>query len=74
MNIKFVLDNEIDRTTCRDCGAVWFRFNATNAKLGIYRLAFNEPISCYRCFARDQRIEADPGFVASSEQWFDLHD
>lgn len=71
MDIKFVLEHEISRCQCRYCLSIWFRFDA-DGKLGVYRLGSVAPVACATCAEIDAKIEADPGFVASAERWFDV--
>ena len=70
MDIKYVLEHEIDRHQCSACLGIWFRFDH-QGKLGIYRLSEVEPAACPRCGPLDSRIESDPSFILSSERWFE---
>jgi len=38
MNIRFILDNEIERRQCTECLGLWFKFKHQE-QIGIYRLS-----------------------------------
>ena len=70
MDMKFILENEIDRHQCPLCLGMWIRFDV-EGKLGIYRLSPIEPAGCPTCGPIDQQIESDPSHIVSVERWFE---
>ena len=70
MNWEYIQKNKIDEHQCPNCFAIWIRFNH-QGKVGIYRLAFDEPSACPSCDDVDKKIEEDPSFVMSCERWFE---
>jgi hypothetical protein len=69
MDIRYALDNEINRHSCPVCLAVWIVFDH-EGKTGIYRLGQVEPSDCPECRTIDHNIETDSSFIVSSERWF----
>lgn len=69
MEIKYILENEIDRQQCPLCLGMWIRFNHYGAT-GVFRLSPVEPAACPTCSKIDKDIESDSSFVASFERWF----
>jgi hypothetical protein len=70
MNMKYVLDNLIEKKQCEECLGMWFMFNH-EGKHGIYRLSPLHPSECRLCYARDIRIESAKAFIMSSERWIE---
>lgn len=70
MDIKYVLANKIDEHQCETCLGMWIRFRH-GEQVGIYRFSPVEPSACPTCSDVDKKIEDDPGFVVSSERWFE---
>lgn len=70
MDVAYVLANKIDEKHCSTCFGMWIRFRH-GEQVGIYRFSPVEPAACPTCNVLDKNIEADPGFIASEERWFE---
>jgi len=66
MNIKYVLDNEIERKQCKECLGMWVCFNH-EGKTAFYRLSPVAPHDCSICKPIDEDIESRS--LVSVEQW-----
>lgn len=69
MNIRFVLDNEIERKQCTECLGLWFKFKHQE-QIGIYRLSPVEPGDCSICAPIDIDIESKA--IVTSERWMSI--
>ena len=68
-DLKYVLDNEIDRRQCIRCYAMWFVFDHQGTP-SYYRLGNDEPAKCDICKPIDEDIEKNS--ICTSERWFNL--
>ena len=66
MDLKYVLDNLIEKRFCAACAGWWFRFNHEGV-MGYYRLSPLAPGDCPTCKPLDEEIEA--GSIVSMERW-----
>ena len=66
MNMKYVLDNELERKQCKECLGMWVCFNHEGQK-AFYRLSPVAPRDCSICKPIDEEIEAKS--IMSVEQW-----
>lgn len=66
MNLKYVLDNLIERKQCIECLGMWFLFNH-EGKEAFYRLSQVEPSDCKVCDPIDKEIEEK--CLVSMERW-----
>ena len=69
MNLKYVLDNLIERKQCIECLGMWFLFNH-EGKEAFYRLSQVEPSDCTVCDPIDKEIEEK--CIISMEKWIEV--
>ncbi len=69
MNIRYVLQNELERKQCVECFGMWFRFQH-GKQIGIYRLSPVEPGDCTICAPIDADIESKS--IVSTERWMSI--
>lgn len=68
-DLKYVLDNEIERKQCIHCYAIWFVFDH-QGNPSYYRLGNDAPENCKTCKPIDEEIEKSA--ICTSERWFNL--
>ena len=66
MNMKYVLDNEIERKQCTECLGMWFIFDHEGSE-AFYRLSPVAPEMCTVCEPIDREIESKS--IVSMERW-----
>ena len=65
-DIRYVLENELNRKYCSNCGAVWVLFNH-NGLEGIYRLSPVAPEECPPCHELDKK--GSENAIMTAEGW-----